>query len=204
MEIWILSQKQNYEVGYEANILENKITLNTSLFIRETKNVIDFGATASNTSGYGYINQNKQSDRGVELEAGFKPNQKLNINSFFAYVNGEVQKGPDTEYAFNLSRRPKRTVGANLGYNFTDKLFLSAIYKWTDTRRDIYYDSNFNANDVVLDSYHKVDTYFQYKAKNNLMLFADVKNVFNAKYNDFAGYNTMGTNFNAGLSITFQ
>jgi len=57
---------------------------------------------------------------------------------------------------------------------------------------------------VVLTSYHKFDAYVQYKTKRNVTLFADVKNLFDARYNDFAGYNTMGTNFNAGISFLFQ
>lgn len=193
---------QNYETGFAADILQSKISLNFSLFNRNIKNVIDFGQIASNQ--FGYINQNKQKDEGLEFEVGYKPNQKFNINAFYAYVYGKVQNAPEAEYQFNLSRRPKNSVGASTGYNISNKLYLSLLYKWTDSRRDIYYDSAFNANNVVLPSYHKVDTYIQYKTKKNVTLFADVKNLFDADYNDFAGYNTMGINFNAGLSLTFQ
>jgi vitamin B12 transporter len=192
----------NYEAGFSTDLFQNKLNINTSVFFREIDDVIDFGSRAG--GGFGYLNQNQQNDEGIETEIGFKPHEKLSINAFYAYVYGRVIKSPGTPGAFNLSRRPVNSSGANISYYANKNLSFSVLYKWTDSRRDIYYDTGFNEQNVVLSSYHKFDAYVQYKTKKNVTLFADVKNLFDARYNDFAGYNTMGTNFNAGISFLFQ
>ncbi len=193
---------QNYETGLESSFLNDKLSITAAIFKRDIKDVIDFGEITP--GNYGYINQNKQNDKGLELEIGFKPNKKTVFNVFYAYVDGTVQVSDSSPKVFNLIRRPKNNIGANLGYTFTPKFYASANYKWSDKRTDQYYDSSFNFNSVNLKSYSTVDAYVQYKAQKNLSLFADVKNIFDTNFNDFAGYATKGINFNAGLSFNFN
>jgi vitamin B12 transporter len=188
----------NYEIGVQASFLDNKLSFTTSIFKRNLKDVIDFGPK------YSYINQNRQNDNGLEVQLGFKPSSKLNFNAFYNYVDGKVKISDSSPETFNLFRRPKNSFGANLGYAFTPKFYSSLNYRWNDHRLDQYYDpATFTAVSIDLKSYSKVDAYAQYQFKK-MMLFADVKNILNAKYNDFAGYTTMGTNFNAGLSFNFN
>ncbi len=192
-----------YEAGVVTDIIKEKLTFNTSVFKRRITDVIDFGLQAN--GGFGYLNQSEQNDNGFEVELGFKPTQKFNINAFYAFVDGKVRAKENAPEVFNLSRRPKNSLGANAGLSVSKNLYISLLYKWTDTRIDAYYDVNAGkAVEENLNSYHKVDTYIQYKPTQKLTLFADIKNIFDAEYNDFAGYNTMGANFNAGLSILFQ
>jgi vitamin B12 transporter len=194
---------QNYETGLESNFLDNKLFVTASVYQRKIKDVIDFGEITP--GNYGYINQNKQNDKGLELEASFKPNQKLNFNVFYAFVDGKVQLSDSAPETFNLFRRPKNSYGANLGYTFTKKFYASLNYKWNDSRIDQYYDnSNFTLVSTQLNSFSKLDAYLQYKPSKSLTLFTDVKNILDANYNDFAGYNTKGINFNAGISFNFN
>lgn len=194
---------QNYETGLEGNFLDSKLSVTTSVFVRSGKDVIDFGEITP--GNYGYINQNRQNDKGVELEIGFKPNQKLNLNVSYAYIDGKVQISESAPKTFNLFRRPKNSYGANLGYTVSKKIFASLNYKWNDQRTDQYYDnSNFTVVSLNLKSYSRLDAYFQYKAFKNLSIFTDVKNILDTDYNDFAGYNAKGINFNAGLNFLFQ
>lgn len=193
---------ENYETGIEGSFLRDKITYTASIFKRNIKDVIDFGEITPTT--YGYINQNKQRDKGLELEIGFKPTHKMNLDIFYAFVDGKTQLSESTPQTFNLFRRPKNSVGANLGYTFNKSFFASLNYRWNDKRIDQYYDVNtYSLVSASLNAYSKLDAYLQYQFKK-MKLFADVKNIFNAQYNDFAGYNTKGINFNAGISFTFN
>lgn len=192
-----------YETGLEGNLFANKLTYTVSAYIRKGKNVIDFGQIAP--TKYGYVNQNSQNDKGFEAEIGFKPNQKLNFSAWYAFVDGKVKKDATTAETFNLFRRPKNSMGANLGYDFTPKFYASLTGRWNDTRIDQYYnEATFSTLSVNLKKYSKVDAYLQFKANKSLSLFADVKNIFDTDYNDFAGYTAKGLNFNAGLSFTFK
>lgn len=192
-----------YETGIEGNLFDSKFTYTLSVFERQGKDVIDFGLIAPKV--FGYINQNKQNDKGFEVELGFKPNQKLNFNAWYAYVDGKVKKSETSPETFNLFRRPKNSLGANLGYNFTTKLFASLTGRWNDSRTDQYFDvATFQTKTVSLKKYSTLDVYLQYLAHKNLSVFADVKNIFDTNYNDFAGFTAKGINFNAGLSFNFN
>jgi len=190
------------ETGFDVNFLENKLTFNTSLYSRKIVDVIDFGPQKG--GGFGYLNQNKENTKGLELEMGTTIIKNINLNIFYAYTDGKL-KTSDTNEISALSRRPKNTFGANAGYTINSKIYVSLLYKYTGLRADKYFDVNtFNTVGIDLKSFNKLDAYLQYKPINKLTLFADIKNIFDTKFNDIAGYTTMGTNFNAGLSLTFN
>ncbi len=190
----------SYEAGFDLDIISGKLNFNVSGFIRDIENLIDFGAT-------GYANLDaKQKDKGYEAELFVKPCNIFSIRSFYSYVEGEVEQGGIK--SFNLYRRPKNTVGANTNIIVTDALDFNVIYKWTDKRYDRYYDSSIlpygGTVQVPLHSYHTFDVYGQYKPLSTLTIFADVKNIFDRNYTEFAGYQTKGTNFNVGLKYIIK
>ena len=189
-----------YEAGFDFNFT-GKLNLSLAYFKRDIDNVIDFGQVR--TGVFGYINQNNQKDNGFEIELGFKPSSSINLNAFYAYVDGEVTTPAST--TFNLFRRPKNSVGLNAGYDISEQFSLNLIYKFTDKREDRYFDnSTFKSITAVMDSYNMVDLYAQYKPAGRLTLFTDVKNILNEQYVDFSGYSTKGLNFNAGFRLDFR
>ena len=107
--------------------------------------------------------------------------------------------------SFNLFRRPKNSIGLNAGIEISKTVDLNLIYKYTGDRKDRYYDGKtFKTVEAELGSFNVLDVYLQYKPKQRLTLFSDVKNVLNAKYIEFAGYETKRINFNAGLKLDIQ
>ncbi|HXI00753.1 MAG TPA: TonB-dependent receptor [Sphingobacteriaceae bacterium] len=192
---------RTYEAGFDLDIVPDKLNFNFSYFDRSIKNVIDFGQKSPGK--FGYINQNKQEDKGFETELSFRPIDILNLTAFYSHVNGEVTTPSGTN--FNLFRRPKNAVGVNAGLQVGSKVNFNLIYKWSDDRKDRYYDSfippfgkTVNAD---LASFHLLDAYTQYKPFSRLSLFADIKNILDEEYTEFTGYNTRGINFNAGLKF---
>jgi vitamin B12 transporter len=186
-----------YEAGFDFDITSN-LKLAFSYFKRDVDDMIDFGQLRPTV--FGYINQNNQKDDGFELEFGFQPSAAINLNAFYAYVDGKITTPTGTSY--NLFRRPKNSFGLNTAFKLSDQLSLNLIYKYTGDRKDRYFsNSTFLTVDANMPSYHMVDLYTQYKASGRFTLFADVKNLLDQKYIDFSGYTTKRLNFNAGFKF---
>ncbi|NEU07097.1 TonB-dependent receptor [Flavihumibacter sp. R14] len=186
---------RTYEAGFDFDLLPQKLNVNLSYFDRKISDVIDFGQLSA--TRFGYINQNEQNDKGFETEISYKPADKLTIDAFYAYVNGEMTSPAGT--AFNLYRRPKNTFGATAGLTISKSVLMSMSYKFTSSREDYYFDASFNQVSADLESYNMLDAYIQYQPVSKLTLFADVKNLLDENYREFEGYNTKGLNFNTGF-----
>lgn len=184
----------NYEAGASFNFLNEKINLRAVAFKRKMTDAIIYGAT-------GYVNQDKQDDKGLEIEPSVKFG-RFKVGGYYAYVEGKQTSG--TKVTDFLLRRPKNTYGINAGVQATDNLFVSANYKFTGER----YDSDFSTYPSVnklLGSYKLLDFYAEYAlAKKRIKIFADLKNLTDEKYTEIIGYNTFGFNMNAGVSFNFR
>jgi vitamin B12 transporter len=190
-------KSNSIEAGMQSVFAENKIDVRVVAFDRKIKDAIVYGPAFTN------INQDKQHDKGFEIEPAFFITKSLTIRTFYAFNDGKVTTvsgGKDTSY-FNLIRRPRHSVGVNIGYQVTKNLFLSSNFKTFSKRTDLFFDPvTFAASTVNLKSYVLLDMYAEYKfAKDQLKLFADLKNITNSKYTEVFGYNTLRFNINAGL-----
>ncbi|MCJ0743273.1 TonB-dependent receptor plug domain-containing protein [Pedobacter montanisoli] len=182
----------NYEAGFNLSLLSNRIGLRVVGFKRKLTDAIVYTT--------GYINQDKQDDKGFEIEPNFKFG-KLTFSGYYTYFKGKQVSGNTSSEI--LLRRPKDIYGANLGVQATDNLFFSVNYKYTGSRIDSDF-STWPSTNVALKSYQLVDFYAEYAlVKKHIKLFADLKNITNEKYTEIIGYNTMGFNFNAGMSFNF-
>lgn len=186
-------QSTSYEAGADFSFIDQKLNLRVVGFKRNNTDAIIYGAN-------GYINQDKQKDKGFEIEPGVKFANMV-VNAYYAYVEGEQISG--TKVSDVLLRRPKHTYGANIGVQATKDLYLSANYKFTGKRIDSDF-STYPSVNKTLKSYQLIDVYAQYTLLNNrLKVFADLKNIGDAKYTEIIGYRTMGFNANAGLTFSY-
>ena len=194
------------EGGVQYFSTDNKFNGRVTAFNRNVKDVIFFYFNPSTFQSQ-YINQDKQKDHGAELELSFKPTKNISLKAFYSYVDGKittVQNGKDTTY-FNLIRRPKHSIGLNAGVRINEKLFVSSNLSWFDKRKDAYFDATtFQTVRVTLDSYILLDLYAEYAfCKNKLKVFADLRNIFDSKYSETAGFNTPGFNGYGGVRFNF-
>ena len=188
-----------FEAGVQYFSADNRFTGRVTGFIRNVTDAIAFQSH--------YINQDKQKDHGTELELSFKPAKNISLKAFYSFIDGEittVQNGKDTTY-FNLIRRPKHSIGLNAGVSVNEKFFISSNLSWFDKRKDAYFDATtFQTVNVILDSYVLLDVYAEYAfCKNKLKVFADLRNISNSKYNETAGFNTLGFNGYGGVRFNF-
>lgn len=187
------------EGGVQYTARNNKFNIRASYFNRKIEGVIVYSAT-------GYINLNQQNDNGFEIEPTVLVNDQLTIKAFYAFVVGEVSTktflGKDTTFN-NLFRRPKNSLGVNIGYQIRKNFYTSLNFKTFGDRKDTYFDPNdFSTKPVNLASYQLLDIYAEYKLiDGNLKLFADAKNILDQSYTEVYGYNTLRFNINVGLSI---
>lgn len=187
------------EAGVQTTLAENKIELRAVAFDRKIKDAIIYGPAFIN------INQDKQHDKGFEIEPSYFINKDLTIRTSYAFVDGKVTTTngvKDTTY-FNLIRRPKHSFGINISYQAAKNLFLSANLKTFSKRTDLFFDPiTYEASTVELKSYALLDIYAEYKfAAGKIKIFADAKNISNSKYTEVYGFNTLGFNINSGISF---
>jgi vitamin B12 transporter len=187
---------QNYEAGFALKTNDNNLSLRLSAFHRDLTDAIVYGNA-------GYINQLSQKAKGFELEPRVKYKQ-FTATGFYAYVEGSEFNFVNNQTENTLFRRPKHTVGVNLGLQTTKNLFVSTNFKHLGKRTDGDFDFN-NPHVVTMPAFSLVDIYGEYKVyKSQLKLFVDLKNIFDAQYNEYYGYNAMGFNMNAGLAFNFR
>jgi vitamin B12 transporter len=187
------------EAGVQTTLAENKIELRVVAFDRKIKDAIVYGPSFIN------INQDRQHDKGFEIEPTFFINKDLTVRTSYAFVDGDVTTpngAKDTTY-FNLIRRPKHSFSINIACQASKNLFVSANLKTFSKRTDLFFDPvTFEQSTVELNAYALLDVYAEYKlADGKLKVFADAKNITDSKYTEVYGFNTLGFNINAGISF---
>jgi vitamin B12 transporter len=194
------------EAGLQFFTADNKFTGRITGFNRNVKDVIFFYYNASTFQSQ-YINQDKQKDHGIELEAAYKITPALQVKAFYTYVTGEIttlKGGKDTTY-FNLLRRPKSSGGINLSWKATNRLLLSSNLQVAGKREDAYFDNTtFATVNVTLKSYALWDLYAEYGfCKNKWKVFTDLRNITGSKFTEISGFNTLGFNGYGGIRLSF-
>lgn len=196
-----------FEGGLQYFAPSNKFTGRAVAFKRNVKDVIFFFYNASTFQSQ-YINQDKQKDKGIELEAVYTIAKHTTVKAFYTYVTGEVNtklgSGKDTAY-FNLLRRPKNSFGINISSRISDKFFINSNWSAFGKRTDRFFDVNtFQTVNAILKSYSLWNIYAEYSfCKNKINLFADFRNILNSKYAEISGFNTTGFNLTGGVRFNF-
>ena len=197
----------NTELGVQYFSKNNSFNARAVYFKRTIKDVIFFYFN-STTFQAQYINQDKQKDNGLELEAAYTGVKNLSLKGFFNFVDGNISTktgaGKDTTF-FNLLRRPKTSFGLNIGYQVTKQLYVSTNIAAFGKREDAYFDNTtFTTKYVTLQNYALLNLYTQYSFnKNKVTVFVDVRNILDSDYIEVSGYNALGTTFFGGVSFNF-
>lgn len=193
------------EGGLQYFSRDRKVNTRITYFYRSVKDVIIF-YTDMNTFISKYINQDKQKDNGIELEASINLIKNSSIKLFYSYVDGDVTTKnavKDTTY-FNLIRRPKHSLGISFGTQITKAFYIGSNLNFYGKRAEQYFDNTtFQTISTDLNSYLLWNVYAEYGfLHNKLKVFTDLRNISNSSYVETFGYNTMG--FNAYTGIRFS
>lgn len=209
----------DYEAGFKAALLKNKLFLDISSFIFDLKNTIVQRIDANNV--YYYVNAGSTKQNGIETYASYQlldaPKRFINSSKVFAsyawhdfhygsfkQVNNDFSKNklpgaaPNTVVA-GLDMTSKSGIYLNITYNYTDKIALN------------------DANSAYASSYHLLGARLglkkEFTKKIDAEIFGGADNIFDTKYslgndiNAFGGryYNAAaGRNFYVGVSFHFN
>jgi vitamin B12 transporter len=187
------------EGGLQVFTKNEKNSLRVLYYKRRVEDVIAFTSH--------YINQDKQKDHGVEVEANSKVSDKLQLKAMYSYVTGKIttkQNGKDTTY-FNLLRRPKSTFSFFAGSQLTKAFYASIQFNLIGERKDVYFaPPTYAQHDITLKNYALLNLYAEYTLLNkHLKIFADLRNILDKDYSDIYGYNTAGLNAYGGIRFNF-
>jgi len=186
-----LSPEKNstLEAGFELELLDKRININSVAFYREQNNTIGF------TSGYVNV-EGKNNVRGVETMLSYVLSDKLRLNGNYTFTQFEE--------ALTFSQRiPKHKANASVDYQPTARTFFNVSYQYVDKRADAFYDQiTFAPMPVTLDSYQLLNATARYELiKNRMTVFASATNILNEDFYEVIGYTTRGRNFKLGLNI---
>jgi vitamin B12 transporter len=188
------------EAGVNLLILKTKLQLNASVYSRNITDLIAYVGTR-------LINIDEQKDRGFELEATYRPDDRWTLKAAYNYVTGNLHQsraGKDTSF-FNLLRRPESSITANLGFQATPKLFLNVSLLSLGKRTDMFFaPPTYMGKEVKLDAYMLLNAYAEYKLlKDKFAVFVNAKNITDADFTEVYGYSTTGINASAGFRFKF-
>ncbi len=190
----------NIEGGLQYYSTDNKINGRVTLYKRNTTDVITYD------DNFKYINQDKQVNNGVEIESNIIFDKSNSLKISYSYTDGKVttlENGKDTTY-FNLIRQPKTVFGITLNSKLANQLFCSLNINHTGIRKDYSFNPlpPYDKSIIDLKSYTLCNIYAEYSLSNNkIKFFADCHNIFNTKFTEMLGYNTMGFNASIGAKL---
>jgi vitamin B12 transporter len=194
----------SYEGGLQFSTMENAWQSRVVLFERKLKDGIDYSFV-----DYRYFNNNRATDKGLELETMYRKG-RWNITGNYTYLTGEVNTVkyaydpnsysyiPDGDTTYNYQfRRPKHSINLFVGYQFTEKLFVSAHARFAGQR----FEPRYMDAPLKLDPYTVFDLYGEYRFSKKVRIFLDLKNLFDAEYVDINGFTTRPINFMTGVNF---
>ena len=182
-------KNRTIETGFELQLLNKKIRLNSVGFYRDQTNFIGFGPA------YRYINiDGTNTAKGIETECSVVLNNRISWSGNYTF----------TEVVEALDRLiPKHKANMNLNVQLYSRLFWNTSYQYVNGRKDTFYDENTSQNNSIqLGSYQLINTSFRLKCLGGrLLIFAAATNLFNIEFVENIGYNTRGRNYRIGLAI---
>lgn len=189
-------QSINIQAGLQYG--NDKVNVRLLGFKRDVSDVIIFYTDANFISFY--KNEDKQEDFGGEAEFTVRFTDKLTLVANYSYVDGEIQSktdlGKDTSIN-NLYRRPKHSINATLGYQFS-----KALYASVHTRNvSDFTEPQYAGAPYTMNGYTLVDVYAEYQLAKRFKLFVDLQNITDQRYFDLRGFNSKPFNFNGGITI---
>lgn len=170
------------------------------IFSRQITSGIDY-----NFVDFKYFNFVEQRVNGFEFESNLDITKALHLNMNYTYLSGqELTQNRETNkesitYPY-LLRRPAHNLNLTLNYEISTKLFASLSSKSLSARYDI---GGYEQADVVLPPYTIFSGYGAYKMNDKVSFFIDAQNLFNKKFFDIYGYQSIPFIISAGINLKF-
>lgn len=192
--------KSEYTTSTQAGLQFASQNISGSIagFWRDTKDLITFYTDPTTFQSH-YINADRQSAYGIELQTQYVLSKKWSATLNYSYTDGTIKttsSGKDTSY-FNLYKRPKHQLFTSLQFAPAKAWYFSINARWISKA----FESIYMAPPYQLDGYFLLGFHSAYKAAKWMQLFTNVQNITHAQYFETRGYNTRGFNLMAGVLL---
>lgn len=193
---------KSYEMGVKWEALDRQLSVDAAVYQIEKRNVL----TPDPLDGTFNVAAGEVRSRGFDLNVAGNLTPEWRVIGGYAYVDAEVTKDINIPSGTRLLNVPKNSFSLLNVYEFQDGglkgLGLGLGAKYVDERA-----GNTAASTFTMDSYTVVDLLGYYKVNERIRLNLDLKNLFDADYEEgaFGGvyaYPGAPRTVQAGISYT--
>ena len=193
---------KSYEMGVKWEALDRQLSVDAAVYQIEKRNVLTTDPVDSTFS----VAAGEVRSRGFDLNVAGNLTPQWRMIGGYAYVDAEVTKDANIPTGTRLLNVPKNTFSLLNVYEFQDGglkgLGLGLGAKYVDERA-----GQTAANAFSMDSYTVVDLLGYYKVNERIRLNLDLKNLFDADYEEGAfgnvyAYPGAPRTVQAGISYT--
>ena len=185
---------------YEAGVQQKHKNITTRIvyFYRNIKDGIDF-----DNNLFQYFNITSQKVQGIEFETKIAV-KNLSITANYTYLKPTEQSQSritfkDSTYSY-LVKRPANSFNITAGYQFQNGLYINLSGKYAGKHYDV---GDYQEADILLDKYFLLGAYAEYKFKKFIKIFVNAQNIFNKKFFDIRGYNSIPFLINSGITFNW-
>ena len=203
-------QADGWDMGIEQHFLGGRLVAQATYFGRATHNLIEFvscyglttGGCATNTVGGYYANVDRALAQGLELQARWKPTDRLDLSANYT-LDDDEDRSPaalnptGAAPGFQLSRRPKNTANVDAGYVWPIRLRTELAVRYAGASYDD------DAHTILLKSYALVDLRASYPLSDQVELYGRIENLTDQHYETAYQYGTMGRAAYGGVRLRF-
>lgn len=169
----------NYELGFHAQTLGNRLRLSGALFYMDIKDVHVFSIDPNNHNNFITDNADGATSKGIELEALYRATERIDLNAALGIINAKYKEYKSTFGTDNKGNKIENTPSFNLklGITYTDP---SGFYARGDVKMQgkTYYSPT---NTLYDEAYTVVDTKLGYRF-GDWDIYAYGKNITNTDY----------------------
>jgi len=173
-----------WEAGIEQDFAGGDGKLRVAYFDQKISDLIDFAFTE------GYSNIAAARLKGVEVSVDFAVTDAVKFNSNYTYTSAK-----DRSTDARLIRRPESQLYAGLDWQMSEKFSSNVSVTHTGSAPD--------SGNQFIDSWTRVDLRAAYKVSENIELYGRIDNLFDANYQQVAGYGTPGISSFFGIRGSF-
>ena len=188
----LLPEESTYwTVGLNYIAAQDLFEFNLNYFDRNVDNIIVFG-TDPITGAFGYSNQERQEDSGIEAQFTMSPD-KLKFGVAYTRLTGRTLSEDGSLLSESLLRRPKNQVDISLDYTGIDRFTVGIGLNFTGERQDLFFDFNtFQTSEAVLERYNIATLRMSYMINDAFSIYGTMQNALNADFEEVTGFNNLG------------
>ena len=193
---------KSYDIGIEQTLINDTLTIGTTVFLRNTGNQIDFISCFNNPNPicinrpFGtYDNIKRTRAKGGEAFLRIRPVDTLTFDANYSLIDSK-----DRDSGLTLLRRPKHSVNVAVDWNARDWLKLGGSVQSVSDSFDIDFQT---FNRISLDGYTLVSLRAAVPINDALEFYGRVENLFGTHYETVSGYGVLGRNAHVGVRAKF-